>query len=68
DPARLTFYNLTDNEAVSTVRTDKDLRDALEEVRDVAGKIRSGCFDATPGFVCKRCDFVPICPAHEDAL
>ena len=68
DPARLTFYNLTDNEAVSTVRTEKDLRDALEEVRDVAGKIRGGCFDATPGFVCKRCDFVPICPAHEDAL
>ena len=66
DPVRLTFYNLTNNQPVSTVRTAKDLDKALAEVRDVAAKIRSLAFDPKPGFACKYCDFVPICPAHED--
>ncbi len=65
DPARLTFYNLTNNQPVSTVRTEKDLDVAVEQIRDVAEKIRRMLFDPAPGFVCKRCDFVPICPAHE---
>jgi DNA helicase-2/ATP-dependent DNA helicase PcrA len=65
DPARLTFYNLTSNEAVSTVRTNKDLERALAEINDVAARIRQRLFDPSPGFVCKRCEFVPICPAHE---
>ena len=66
DPVRLTFYNLTNNQPVSSVRTAKDLDKALVEVRDVAAKIRSLIFDPKPGFVCKYCDFVPICPAHEE--
>ncbi len=66
DPARLTFYNLTNNEPVSTVRTVKGLEKAVEEVRGVAENVRSLLFAPTPGFVCKRCDFVPICPAHEE--
>jgi DNA helicase II / ATP-dependent DNA helicase PcrA len=65
EPARLTFYNLTNNEAVSTVRTDKDLERAVVEIDDVAARIREKLFDPSPGFVCKRCEFVPICPAHE---
>ena len=66
DPARLTLYYLTNNQTVSTLRTAKDLDLALEKIREVAGQIRSLHFDPTPGFVCKWCDFVPICPAHED--
>ncbi len=66
DPARLTFYHLTNNETVSTARTEKDLEEAIGEVREVAEKIRSLLFNPTPGYVCKRCDFVPICPAHEE--
>jgi hypothetical protein len=66
DPARLTFYFLTNNETVSTVRTPKSLDATLEEIREVAGRIRQMIFEPTPGFVCKWCDYAPICPAHED--
>jgi CRISPR/Cas system-associated exonuclease Cas4 (RecB family) len=66
DPVRLTFYNLTNNQAVSTVRLAKGLDKALETIRDVADRIRRQVFDPKPGFVCKRCEFVPICPAHEE--
>jgi DNA helicase II / ATP-dependent DNA helicase PcrA len=65
EPARLTFYNLTNNEAVSTVRTDKDLEKAVVEIDDVAARIRRRLFNPSPGFVCKRCEFVPVCPVHE---
>jgi DNA helicase-2/ATP-dependent DNA helicase PcrA len=64
-PARLTFYNLTNNQPVSTVRTPKDLDEAVATIRAVAEQIRSMLFAPTPGYVCRWCDFVPICPAHE---
>jgi ATP-dependent DNA helicase UvrD/PcrA len=66
DPVRLTLYYLTNNQAVSTLRTAKDLDGALEQIREVAAKIRGMLFAPEPGFACKWCDFVPICPAHED--
>jgi DNA helicase-2/ATP-dependent DNA helicase PcrA len=65
-PARLTFYNLTNNQPVSTVRTAKDLDEAVVKIREVAEQIRSLLFPPTPGYVCRWCDFVPICPAHEE--
>jgi len=65
DPARLTFYNLSNNEAVSTVRTDKDLEKAAAQIDEVAARVREGLFGPTPGFVCKHCEFVPLCPVHE---
>jgi putative RecB family exonuclease len=65
DAARLTFYNLTNNEAVSTVRSIEDLERAVVEIDEVAARIRRTLFDPTPGFVCKRCEYVPVCPAHE---
>ncbi|MGH9431579.1 MAG: RecB family exonuclease, partial [Terriglobia bacterium] len=64
-PARLTFYNLTDNRAVSSVRTEEKLRESLDELRAVAREIRDGAFEANPGFHCRWCSFVSICPAHE---
>jgi ATP-dependent DNA helicase UvrD/PcrA len=66
DPVRLTLYYLTNNLAVSTLRTAKDLEGALKQIREVAENIRSMLFDPSPGFACRWCDFVPICPAHED--
>ena len=63
-PARLTFYNLTNNHPVSTVRTAKDLEETVSTIREVAEQIRSLLFPPTPGYVCRWCDFVPICPAH----
>jgi DNA helicase-2/ATP-dependent DNA helicase PcrA len=68
NPARLTFYNLTSNEAVSSVRTAKDLERALAEVRQVAEQIRARLFPPAPGFACRFCDYVPICPAHEETV
>ena len=66
EPERLTFYNLTNNQPVSSVRTEKDLEEVRRQVREVAAEIRRLLFPPTPGFVCKFCDFVPICPAHEE--
>jgi len=64
-PARLTFYNLTNNQPVSTARTASDLKEAVQEIREVAAEIRSSQFAPAPGFACKWCDYLPVCPAHE---
>ena len=66
DPARLTFYNLTNNQPVSTARTARDLEQTVEEIRAVAEQIRQRRFQPAPGFACKWCDYVPVCPAHEE--
>ena len=65
-PLRLTFYSLTNNEPVHTVRTDQDLKIVKTEILAAADKIRQNHFPPTPGFICKFCDYRPICPAHED--
>jgi len=65
-PARLTFYSLTNNAPVSTVRTPKDLEEVRARVREVAEQIRQQGFSPKPGFVCKYCDYVMVCPAHEE--
>jgi DNA helicase-2/ATP-dependent DNA helicase PcrA len=65
NPVRLTFYNLTNNEPVSAVRAPEDLDEAIDKVREVAVEIRKGRFDPAPGFSCRWCDFISICPAHE---
>ena len=64
---RLTFYNLSNSEAVSAVRTSKDLDDVEKEIRRVAAAIRAGLFDPAPGFVCRRCDFTALCPTQEES-
>jgi DNA helicase II / ATP-dependent DNA helicase PcrA len=67
-PARLTFYSLTNNQRVSTVRTPRDLENATRKIRQVAAQIRQQLFAPQPGFVCKFCDYGMICPAHEDSF
>ena len=66
DPVRLTFYNLADNEAVSSARTPKDLDQVRAKIHEVAEDIRHSLFNPKPGYACKFCDFVPICPVHEE--
>jgi putative RecB family exonuclease len=65
-PLRLTFYSLTNNEPIHTVRTDQDLKTVKTEILAAADKILQNHFPPTPGFICKFCDYRPICPAHED--
>jgi DNA helicase-2/ATP-dependent DNA helicase PcrA len=67
-PARLVFYNLQTNEAVAATRDAKQLNAARETVQEVAADIRAGQFPAKPGFLCKFCDFRPLCPAHEQLV
>jgi DNA helicase-2/ATP-dependent DNA helicase PcrA len=68
EPARLTLYSLTQNEVVSSVRTPKHLEVVIRETREVAAQIRQQLFPPRPGFVCKYCDYVMICPAHEETF
>jgi DNA helicase-2/ATP-dependent DNA helicase PcrA len=65
---RLVFYNLTTNEAVATTRDAKALDEARKKVAEVASLIRAGEFPAYPGFLCRYCDFRPLCPAHEQLV
>jgi DNA helicase-2/ATP-dependent DNA helicase PcrA len=65
-PRRLTFYCLSNNQPVHTVRTEQDLKAVKAEILTVADQIRQKHFPAAPGFVCKFCDYQPICPAHEE--
>jgi DNA helicase II / ATP-dependent DNA helicase PcrA len=64
-PSRLVFYNLVNNEAVSTSRDEKALEATKQKIAQVADLIRAGEFRAKPGFSCVYCDYKPVCPAHE---
>ncbi|MCL5005723.1 MAG: ATP-dependent helicase [Acidobacteria bacterium] len=66
DPQSLIFYNLTNNQPVVSVRTQKELEGVQQKILAVADEIRRMTFPPTPGFVCKYCEFVAICPAHEE--
>jgi DNA helicase-2/ATP-dependent DNA helicase PcrA len=65
-PRRLTFYCLSNNQPVHTVRTEQGLKAVKAEILTVAERIRQSEFLAVPGFACKFCDYRSICPAHED--
>jgi hypothetical protein len=62
------FYNLTTNEAVATTRDAKALAQTKQTIHQVADRIRAGDFGAKPGFVCRNCDYKPLCPAHEQLV
>jgi len=66
EPEGLIFYNLTNNQPVASVRTQKELDTVQQEILGVAEEIRRMIFPAKPGFVCRYCEFVPVCPAHEE--
>ncbi|MFZ0213287.1 MAG: ATP-dependent DNA helicase [Candidatus Acidiferrales bacterium] len=68
EPERLVFYNLTTNEAVETTRNAKALKKAKDTVAEVADSIRAAEFPAKPGFICRYCDYRPICPSHEQLI
>jgi RecB family exonuclease len=67
-PERLVFHNLTSGEAVAAGRDARSLEKAEQEIQSVAGNVRAGHFPAKPGFLCRWCDFAPVCPAMEKPL
>lgn len=64
----LIFYNLTNNQPVASVRTQKELDAVQQKILAVAEEIRRMIFSPAPGFACRYCEFVPLCPAHEEDL
>jgi ATP-dependent DNA helicase UvrD/PcrA len=68
EPEGLIFYNLTNNQPVATVRTKKELVAVQQKILTVAEEIRRMIFPPAPGFACRYCEFVPVCPAHEEDL
>jgi ATP-dependent DNA helicase UvrD/PcrA len=66
EPQGLIFYNLTNNQPVASVRTRKELEAVQQKIMSVAEEIRRMIFPPAPGFACRYCEFVPVCPAHEE--
>ena len=48
--------------------TEERRKDLVKHVRKVAEEIRRMIFPPAPGFACRYCEFVPVCPAHEEDL
>ena len=66
DPQGVVFYNLTNNQPVASVRTQREMDAVQQKILAVAEEIRRMIFPPKPGFVCRYCEFVPVCPAHEE--
>ena len=62
---RLVFYNLEENAAVITTRSELQLREAKLMVEDVAENVAAGRFEPKPGFYCNFCSYRNLCPATE---
>jgi superfamily I DNA/RNA helicase/RecB family exonuclease len=67
-PERLVFYNLENNQAMSTTRSEVQLQEAVAKVEDVAEAISAGEFQATPGFHCAFCAYRNLCPETEKRI
>jgi len=62
EPALLSFYYLTSNEKVSSVRTEDELEETKGEILKVAESILRREFQPQKGYHCDWCDYKPICP------
>ena len=65
---QIAFYNLEENSAVLTRRSESQLQECKHKVEEVAGKIAAEEFDAKPGFYCTFCAYRSLCPATEKRL
>ncbi|MFQ5797944.1 MAG: ATP-dependent helicase [Bacteroidota bacterium] len=62
EPKHLSFYYLTNNEKVTSARTEKELESAKDSMLEVAEEILGRNFQPNKGFHCDWCEFKPICP------
>jgi DNA helicase-2/ATP-dependent DNA helicase PcrA len=65
---RLIFYNLENNTAVSSRRSNAQLEEAKRRVEDVAEAIAHQEFPARPGYQCALCPYRNLCPETEKAV
>ncbi|MBF8305664.1 MAG: hypothetical protein HW398_852, partial [Acidobacteria bacterium] len=66
-PGSLVLFNLATGERVRTARTHEQLQAFERLIRQTAAAMQAGRYPARPGFLCRYCDFRPICPAHEES-
>jgi DNA helicase II / ATP-dependent DNA helicase PcrA len=64
----LIFYNLEENVAVSTTRTEIQLLGARSRVEAAAQGIADGLFKAKPGMHCNFCAYRSLCPEKEKRI
>ena len=64
----LIFYNLEENVAVLTTRTEAQLLSARARVEDAAQGIADGNFPAKPGIHCNFCAYRSLCPEKEKRI
>lgn len=63
---KLTYYYLTNNQAVSFEPTDKDRQKLIDQVLETVQRIAKSDFTPEPDpMKCKYCDFKDICPAFK---
>lgn len=60
-PVQLTFYYLDDNKKLSFLGKEKELEKIKIKIQETIGKIKSSDFSATPGMMCRYCDFKGVC-------
>ena len=65
---RLIFYNVENNTAIATTRTDAELEEAKLRVEDAAENIACHKFGAKPGYHCTFCPYRNLCPATEKVV
>jgi DNA helicase-2/ATP-dependent DNA helicase PcrA len=65
---QLVFHNLEGNVPVFSKRSDFQLEEAKERVRNVAHHIADGNFEPKLGFHCTFCAFRGLCPAREKRI
>jgi DNA helicase-2/ATP-dependent DNA helicase PcrA len=68
DVGSLVFYNLEDNVAVSTRRSESQLREACDRVEAAAQGIAAGNFKPKVDFHCAFCSYRSLCPAKEKRI
>ncbi|HLX79815.1 MAG TPA: ATP-dependent DNA helicase [Burkholderiales bacterium] len=67
-PSALVFVNLSNNTALESQRSEKQLQEAEALVQEIAAKIAAGEFEPKPSGACWRCSYHSICPAKEEPL
>ncbi|HSX39594.1 MAG TPA: UvrD-helicase domain-containing protein [Candidatus Saccharimonadales bacterium] len=61
-PEKLTMYFIEHGKKISTTRTEKQIKEKKEEIKQTVAKMKQGNFTATPGMHCNYCDYNAICP------
>jgi DNA helicase II / ATP-dependent DNA helicase PcrA len=62
NPSKLTMYYVESGQRITTTRTEKELEEKKEEVKEAVQKIKAGDFPSQPGMHCTWCDYKDICP------